>query len=52
LAWSRLAISLVLGTIGGIGMWSFVVVLPPVQADFGIARGEASLPFSLTMLSF
>jgi MFS family permease len=52
LAWSRLAISLVLGTIGGIGMWSFVVVLPPVQADFGIARGEASLPFTLTMLSF
>ena len=33
-------------------MWSFVVALPAVQADFGIARGEASLPFTLTMFGF
>ncbi len=33
-------------------MWSFVVALPAVQADFGVARGEASLPFTLTMLGF
>src|SRR5260370_33154461 len=51
-AWIRLAVVLVLGTIGGVGMWSFVVGRPAVQADFGIARGEASLPFTLTMAGF
>jgi MFS family permease len=45
-AWLRLAISLVLSTIAGIGMWSAVVALPAVQADFGIDRATASLPFS------
>jgi MFS family permease len=51
-AWLRLAAALVLGTIGSIGMWSFVVALPAVQAAFGVARGEASLPFTLTMIGF
>src|SRR5258705_10214871 len=51
-AWLRLVAALALGTIGSIGMWSFVVALPAVQADFGIARGEASLPFTLTMAGF
>ena len=31
-------VALVLGTIGSVGMWSYVVALPPVQADFGIDR--------------
>jgi MFS family permease len=48
----RLAVALLLGTIGSVGMWSFVVVLPAVQVDFGITRGEASLPFTLTMFGF
>src|SRR5262249_23400624 len=51
-AWLRLAIALVLGTIGSIGMWSFVVALPAVQSSFGVARGEASLAFTLTMIGF
>ncbi len=51
-AWLRLGIALALGTIGSIGMWSFVVALPAVQAEFGVPRGEASLPFTLTMLGF
>jgi MFS family permease len=51
-AWIRLLVALALGTIGSVGMWSFVVLLPAVQADFGIARGEASLPFTLTMMGF
>jgi MFS family permease len=51
-AWVRLAVALALGTVGSTGMWSFVVALPAVQADFGIARGEASLPFTLTMIGF
>ncbi|MFL5145337.1 MAG: MFS transporter [Microvirga sp.] len=51
-AWVRLALSLLASTIGGVGMWSVVVVLPAVQAEFGVARGEASLPYTLTMLGF
>ncbi len=51
-AWIRLAAALVLSTIGGIGMWSFVVALPAVQAGFGVARADASLPYTLTMIGF
>ena len=51
-AWIRLCVALAIGTIGGVGMWSFVVALPAVQADFGVARGEASLAFTLTMVGF
>ena len=51
-AWIRLWLTLAVGTIGCIGSWSFVVVLPAVQADFSVARGDASLPFTLTMIGF
>src|SRR5262245_63952693 len=51
-AWRRLAASLTLSTIGGVGLWSVVVVLPAVQAEFGVARGSASLPYTATMLGF
>jgi len=33
-------------------MWSVVVALPTVQAEFGVARGAASLPYTLTMVGF
>ena len=51
-AWTRLALMLVLSTIGGVGMWSVVVALPAIQAEFGIARADASLPYTLTMIGF
>lgn len=51
-AWWRLAAALTLSTIGGAGMWSVVVALPAVQADFGVARADASLPYTLTMVGF
>ena len=51
-AWTRLWVALALMTLGGAGMYSMAVVLPPLQAEFAIARGEASLPFTLTMLGF
>lgn len=49
-AWLRLAASLLLGTIGGVGMWSVVVAIPVVQAEFGGSRGDASFAYTLTML--
>ncbi len=51
-AWWRLLASLVLSTIGGVGMWSVVVALPYAQAEFEVARGGASLPYTATMLGF
>ena len=51
-AWVRLAASVAFGTVGGVGMWSMPVVLPSVQAEFGVLRADASLPFTLTMLGF
>jgi len=51
-AWLRLLTAMLLGTIGGVGMWSFVVELPVVQADFGVARADASLPYTMGMLGF
>ena len=51
-AWLRLLTAMLLGTIGGVGMWSFVVELPTVQADLGIARADASLPYTVGMLGF
>jgi MFS family permease len=51
-AWTRLWIALLLSTIGGVGMWSVVVALPAVQAEFGVARADASLPYTLTMIGF
>ncbi|GMV57594.1 MFS transporter [Betaproteobacteria bacterium PRO7] len=51
-AWRRLAASLAIATFGGVGMWSVVVALPAVQADFGVDRGSASLPYTLTMVGF
>jgi len=51
-AWIRLAIAVVLSAIGGVGLWSVVVALPAVQADFGVTRAEAALPYTLAMIGF
>jgi MFS family permease len=51
-AWRRLACTGLMSTIGGVGMWSFIVALPAVQADFGVTRADASLPYTLLMLGF
>jgi MFS family permease len=49
-AWLRLAVTVLIATVGGVGMWSVVVALPVVQAEFGVSRAEASLAFTLTMI--
>ena len=51
-AWMRLVVTLTLSTLGGVGMWSVVVALPAVQNEFGVARADASLPYTLTMICF
>ncbi len=51
-SWVRLGLLLLVSSIGGVGMWSVVVTLPAVQAEFGVARAGAALPYTLTMLGF
>jgi MFS family permease len=51
-AWTRLATTLALMTIGSGSMYIMAVVLPTVQAEFGVARAGASLPYTLMMIGF
>ena len=51
-AWLRLAAVLGLMTVGSSAMYVVAVVLPAVQAEFGVARSDASLPYTLLMIGF
>ncbi len=51
-AWTRLLTTLALMTIGSGAMYVVSVVLPAVQAEFGVARADASLPYTLMMVGF
>ena len=51
-AWARLCASLALMTIGGSGIYTISVVLPRIQAEFGVTRADASLPYTLSMIGF
>ena len=51
-AWTRLLVTLALMTIGSGAMYVVAVVLPAVQAEFGVARADASLPYTLMMVGF
>jgi MFS family permease len=48
----RLGLTLLLMTIGSCAMYVVAVVLPAVQAEFGVARADASLPYTLLMIGF
>jgi MFS family permease len=51
-AWLRLMVTLALMTIGSGAMYVVAVVLPAIQAEFQVARGDASLPYTLLMVGF
>jgi MFS family permease len=51
-AWWRLAASVGLSTVGGIGMWSLMVAIPAVQGDFGITRADVSFAYTMNTLGF
>jgi MFS family permease len=49
-AW-RLLATLGLVTLGNSGMYVVSVVLPAVQTEFGVGRGNASLPYTVMMVA-
>ncbi|WP_372425033.1 MFS transporter [Salinarimonas chemoclinalis] len=51
-AWIRLALAVCLSSLGGVGMWSIVVVLPTVEAAFEASRAASSLAYTVLMLAF
>src|SRR5271168_1422663 len=51
-AWVRLAVAVLIGALGSVGMWSVVVALPTVQSEFAASRGTASLAYTMVMLGF
>ena len=51
-AWRRLAASVTLSTVGGIGMWCLAVALPTVQVDLGVSRADISFAYTMNMLGF
>ena len=48
----RLVVTLALMTVGSAGMYVVSVMLPAVQAEFGVARADASLPYTALMIGF
>lgn len=48
----RLGLTLLIMTVGSSGMYVVSVMLPAVETEFGIARADASLPYTLLMLGF
>ena len=51
-AWRRLAASVTLSTVGGIGMWCLVVALPALQHDLGVSRADISFAYTMNTLGF
>ena len=51
-AWLRLVAIIAICAIGSVPMWSVVVVVPAVQAEFATARAGAALPYTMTMVGF
>ncbi|QUJ76316.1 MFS transporter [Sulfitobacter albidus] len=51
-AWIRLIVTLVAGTVINAGMWAIIVILPAIEMEFGATRAMASVPYVLTMIGF
>lgn len=51
-SWFRLSICMLIATVGSVGMWSIIVVLPLIETEFGVDRAAASLPFTAIMIGF
>ena len=51
-SWLRLGVTLGIALVANVGMWAVIVVMPAIQAEFGIDRADASLPYTATMIGF
>ena len=51
-AWVRVVVALLIASVGAVGMWSIVVVMPTVQAEFAATRGAISFATTMIFLGF
>src|SRR5690242_7238531 len=51
-AWLRLIVAVLIAAVGAVGMWSVVVVMPVVQAEFAATRGAVSLAATMIFFGF
>ena len=51
-AWWRLVVAVLIASVGAVGMWSVVVVMPVVQQEFAATRGAVSLSATAIFFGF
>lgn len=51
-SWLRLGLTLLIAMVANVGMWAIIVIMPAVEAEFGVTRAAASMPYTLTMIGF
>src|SRR5215204_7641968 len=51
-AWMRLVVAVLIASVGAVGMWSVVVVMPVVQQEFAATRGAVSLSATAIFFGF
>ncbi|GHF40708.1 MFS transporter [Seohaeicola zhoushanensis] len=51
-SWFRLCVTMAIAMVANVGIWAIVLVLPAVEAEFGVSRADASLAYTLTMMGF
>ncbi|MFQ5624069.1 MAG: MFS transporter [Paracoccaceae bacterium] len=51
-SWVRLAVCVLIAAIGNVGMWAIILVMPKIQAEFGVDRADVSLSYTTTMIGF
>jgi MFS family permease len=51
-AWVRLVVAVLIASVGAVGMWSVVVVMPVVQQEFAATRGAVSLAATMVFFGF
>ena len=51
-SWFRLGIAVLIAVTGSAGVWIPVLLMPAIEADLQVGRGQVSLPYTLTMVGF
>ena len=51
-SWVRMCITLGAAVVINAGMWLIISMMPAMQAELGVDRADASLPYTLTMIGF
>ena len=51
-SWVRLGIIFLIASVGNVGVWVIVIIMPSIEVEFTLDRSQASLAYSVTMIGF